>query len=430
MDNHTLINTFEAEGFHSVEFTLSSPNIAYAGSDKGVYRSEDGGHTWRRVSGGDQGWGPPGVRAGFPIDIQVDPRDSNRIFINNYGGGNFLSEDGGQSWTAASAGYTGAQVRAIAVDPTQSSVVYAAARSGIFTSNNGGNQWVGLNFPPVSSLEWTAVAIDPSSSQHLLAATNWGGVILESLDGGYNWRVVQQNIKSRTGWRAIVFAPSNPSIIYAGTAFTPSGGVFGNEAPAAGVYVSLNSGATWHEANSSISQDAHVSSLAIDSKDSQRVYAGTTNHGVLMTSNGGQNWSAMNQGLPETWVGSPMVLSIALHPTNSNILLVGLWHGGVYQSDNSGETWHMVSPGLNPEATITDIVFDPVNPRILYVSDILSGVYRSTDGGHTWQQINNALRTRAVNKLAISSDGLHLYAATEGEGVYRLDISGEPPAMN
>jgi uncharacterized protein (TIGR03382 family) len=87
----------------------------------------------------------------------------------------------------------------------------------------------------------------------------------------------------------------------------------------------------------------------------------------------------------------------------------------------------MSAGGLNPEAMLSDIIFDPNNSQVMYVADRFSGVYRSTDGGLTWNQINNGLRTRAVNKLAVSTDSRHLYAATEGEGVFRLDLTGEPP---
>jgi hypothetical protein len=100
---------------------------------------------------------------------------------------------------------------------------------------------------------------------------------------------------------------------------------------------------------------------------------------------------------------------------------------GLYRSQDGGETWQPSAAGLNPEASVSDIVFDPTDPQVMYAADRFSGVYRSTDGGATWTPINVGLRTRAVNALAISSDGQHLYAATEGEGVFRLDLSGGPP---
>ena len=72
--------------------------------------------------------------AGFPIDMQCDPRDANRVFVNAYGGGNFLSEDGGQTWRVASKGYTGALMAQVAVVQDDPARVYACARSGVFAS--------------------------------------------------------------------------------------------------------------------------------------------------------------------------------------------------------------------------------------------------------------------------------------------------------
>ena len=74
-----------------------------------------------------------------------------------------------------------------------------------------------------------------------------------------------------------------------------------------------------------------------------------------------------------------------------------------------------------------DFQVDPITPEVMYIADKFSGVYRSTDAGQMWQAINNGLMPRSTNALSLSSDGQHLYAATEGGGVFRLDISGQPP---
>jgi photosystem II stability/assembly factor-like uncharacterized protein len=411
------------DNIESVEFASSQPDIAYAGSADAVYRSEDGGHTWQQVSGGRDGWGPPGVRAGFPIDFQVDPRDPNRIFANEYGGGNFLSADGGRTWTVATKGYTGAQVRDIAVDPTAAGRVFAAARSGLFLSTDGGEDWPGLSYPPAASLEWYVVAVDPTDPQHVLAANNWNSVILQSHDGGRAWRPVSQRPDETMSWRAIAFAPSDPATVYAGTSAFFSAGTFDDRMPAGGIYVSHDGGATWSQANDAVSRDANVTSLAVAFHDPQVVYAATGNHGLLKTTDGGQSWTVINQGLP----GSPAALAVTLHPTDSRTVYAGLDRAGLYRSEDSGETWQPSAAGLNPEASVSDTVFDPTDPQVIYAADRFSGVYRSTDGGMAWTPINVGLRTRAVNALTMSSDGQHLYAATEGEGVFRLDLSGQPP---
>ncbi|HJO10439.1 MAG TPA: hypothetical protein QGI39_00155, partial [Gammaproteobacteria bacterium] len=61
-------------------------------------------------------------------------------------------------------------------------------------------------------------------------------------------------------------------------------------------------------------------------------------------------------------------------------------------------------------------------------ADKSAGVYRTTDGGNRWNTINMSLTNREVNSLAVSGDGLNLYAATEGGGIFRLDVNETVPA--
>lgn len=407
--------------FEAVEISSSDPNIAYAANDQAVYRSQDAGLTWEKVSGGGY-WGPAGVRAGFPVDFQVDPRDPDRIFANEYGGGNFLSEDGGRTWVDASHGYTGAQVRDVAVDPAQPGRLLVAARSGIFVSDDGGDEWVGLNYPPVVSMEWNVVAIDPRDTQHILAATNWNG-ILESHTGGGDWKLVAQLPEARKGWRAIAFAPSDPQTVYAGLGGFFSAGSFDPAIPGGGVFISNNGGRTWLPANDALTQDAHVTCLAVDPLDPHTIFAATINHGLVKSIDGGQNWTQVGGGLS----ASSAILSVAIRPDDPSSFFVGLDRGAVYKSMDGGQSWERSSSGLNPEASVADIVFDPVNPGGVYLADLQSGVYRSTDSGQRWQGITNGMESRSINALAISADGLHLYAASEGMGVFRLDLNGQAP---
>jgi photosystem II stability/assembly factor-like uncharacterized protein len=412
------------ETINSVEISTSDPNIAYAAGENSVFRSVDGGQSWELVSGGGNvGWGPPGMRVGFPIDLQVDTRDPNRIFANAYIGGNFLSEDGGRTWLDSSRGYTGAQVRALAVDPIVPGRVYAAARSGIFVSHDGGTNWTGLNHPPVANLEWNAVSIDPAYPQHILAEDNWGRHIVSTVDGGFNWEQVLE-INGRAGFHAIAFAPSDPKIVYAGSSGFFSAGSFDLGESAYGIFTSRNGGVDWLPANDSLSSDAHVVWLAVDPHDPDIVYAATANHGLLKTIDGGENWQAVNGGLPTT-----SATAVAIHPTDPNIIFAGFFRQALFMSVDGGQNWQRSSKGLIPEAYITSIVFDPTNPsEVVYIADNFSGVYRSADGGKNWTVINNGLSSRAIGALAISSDGLHLYAASEGNGVFRMDLNGESPA--
>ena len=66
----------------SVEISERDPDVMYAAGDYEFFRSDDGGHSWMKLSP-ESGWGVAGIRPGFPIDLQVDPRNSQRIFVNN-----------------------------------------------------------------------------------------------------------------------------------------------------------------------------------------------------------------------------------------------------------------------------------------------------------------------------------------------------------
>jgi photosystem II stability/assembly factor-like uncharacterized protein len=173
----------------------------------------------------------------------------------------------------------------------------------------------------------------------------------------------------------------------------------------------------WQPANDGYSKEANVVDLTVDPRNADVVFAATTNRGVLKTTDAGRHWSTENRGLPTS-----QVLSIALEPSSAKSVFAGLDRGGIYRSDNAGASWESTAAGMNPEASVTAIVFDPTGPEIMYAADRHSGVYRSSNGGRSWRPINSGLRTRAVNALSISTDGRTLYAATEGEGIYRLDL--------
>ncbi len=392
------------EIFSTVEFCVSDPHVAYAGSSRSIYRSDDSGHTWQRFTRADHTWGSPGVVAGFPIDMQCDPVDPMRIFINNYLGGNFLSTDGGQTWVLSSDGYTGELVNVVSAAP---GIVYVGSRSGVYRSNNGGEDWIGLVYPPkgmdVKFNEIVALAVDPADTNHVLAVPSDYRGVLYSTDGGQSWQM-----GSVFGPIQLVFAPSDPSMVYA-TADT-------------GLFVSGDGGMTWtplqHEQVSGFSPPV----VAVQPNDAHTVYVSRPDTGVLKTTDGGQTWTLLTTGLPQA-----PVMALAVDPANPQILFAGvgagqasMGGGGVFRSTDGGLTWAQMSAGLPPEGMFLSVVIDPTNSQVVYVGDNFSGVYVSTDGGTTWNTLNNGLQHREVKVLSISPDGRVLYAGTWGDGVYRL----------
>jgi photosystem II stability/assembly factor-like uncharacterized protein len=416
--------TLDAYVINSVEFSLSDPNIAYAGNFNAIYRSQDGGNTWMQLTPENDNWGPPGIQAGQPIDFQVDPRNPDRLFANEYGGGNFLSQDGGRTWTDASRGYTGSMMRQILVHPDHASQVYVVGRTGIFTSRDGGGSWSGSAFPPFKVNDWHALAMQPGNPNVLLADLTCSNSLIRSQDAGLSWaRVSVASQTEQVAFRTIVFAPSEPQTVYVGTTGYFSCGGFDKTQPGLGIQVSNDGGRSWAFANDVHTQDASVSQLVVDPQDAKTVYAATFNRGFLKTTDGGMTWLPL---APQFTKDSPLI-SVSISPVDPQLLFFGRNRAGLLRSEDAGKTWKMVSSGLNPEATVTSIVFDPTNPQVLFLADSSSGVYRSANGGKTWKAVNQGLEQRSVNSLAFSADGQHLYAATEGKGVFRLDLNGQPP---
>ncbi len=424
----------------SVEFASSDPNIAYAGGADIFLRSEDGGKTWSRPEANrDHGWGPAGIRVGFPIDFQVDPRDAERVFVNNYGGGNFLTEDGGKTWVSASTGYTGADITDISIDPLQPGLVYVNGRSGPFVSRDAGVTWKGINPIDIRPItEGARITLDPSDPAHLLLSSAHWGWTFNSLDGGTTWDMVSDyydelmnsgysttNPKFQ-GFQAMTFAPSDPLIVYSGFGIGSCLQWADRDLCSTPTYLSLllskDGGRTWHVVKGSALEGQSISEIVVHPQQAETAWTSTMGGGVYVTTDGGTTWQAASKGLSDKFL-----LGLAIDPNNPQILFAGSAFRGIFKSEDGGKTWRSSGVGMDQNEQISSIVVDPIRSNVLYAGSWKSGVFISEDGGKTWRLIKDGLRTRSVRALALSGDGNHLYAATRGEGVFRLDLNGQPP---
>lgn len=410
------------EVFTAVEMCPSNPNIAYAAGAFAVYRSTDAGLTWEVRDGEEgEGWGPAGINQGYPIDLQCDPDDPNRILANNYNGGNFLSVDGGRTWVDNSKGYSGAQNSGVAVDPANPGRVYAAARSGPWRSDNAGNTWHGLfEFHPVGGFmfpEMFAIAIDPSSSGRILASDGAGGMY-SSEDMGASWYYRQ--LLPEAGIR-IAFAPSNPAFVYAATCPSLCFMDHSECNTGYGVAYSTDGGVSWDLSADSDVNGIPFYDISVNYMDEQVVFAAGLD-GLFRSTNGGVEWDHV------TSIGvDGAVRAVEVRPNDPDFVIAAVEGVGPYITEDGGINWHPSYSGIQPNGSFHDIVFDPTNPDIIYLSDNRSGVYRSLNNGEQWEQINIELTMLSVLGLAISADGQHLYVGSNGAGVFRLDLNGIPP---
>ena len=131
-----------------------------------------------------------------------------------------------------------------------------------------------------------------------------------------------------------------------------------------------------------------VISLEADPRDVNKIYLGTSDGHVFVSSDEGQHWNLLSR------IGTgqdDVITHIIVDPRDSNRLYASTWTlysggGGVYRSDDAGRNWKLI--GL-PKETVRALAQAPTNPK-LFVAGSLTGVYRSTDDGNTWQRISPA----------------------------------------
>jgi hypothetical protein len=416
--------------FTTVNFAPSAPGVVYAGSARAFYRSADGGDTWSvHAKPGGQEWGPEGVRAGVPIDVVVDPDDPDLLYANNYGGGVFRSRDGARTWEIWSRGYSGAQVHAVHVPATSSSTVLAVGRSGPYRSANYGGDWTGIGTGEAEFPEWNTVAARPDDHQTILLADEHQGKIMLSRDGGASFTIVfthpladAADVNRRQGFKTLVFAPSDPRIVYAGLA--RDRGALDSATPVGRVlYTSTDGGQRFAPAGGDL-DGRNVRRLVVHPGRADTIWAATSG-GVWASTDGGGRWSLLG-------LAGRNIAALAVD-AGAGVLVAAEKDAGIWLSEDGGAAWSgpHVAGFNNPNPYVQALLFDATGA--LYAGDYYSGVYRSADRGRTWSPFPDAaitgLGVRAVRDLALGRGVL--YAATEGGGVFRHgDLpSGSVPAF-
>jgi photosystem II stability/assembly factor-like uncharacterized protein len=269
--NRGLTGTNEPVGSTLAVFSLAidprHPRIVYAATEEfGLYKSTDGGAHWRLSS--RIGWSP----------IVIDPQRPTTVYA---GGGSPLlkSTNAGATWTSSGSGLGQRSVGALAIDPRNPRTLYAGMqglgvagyRGGVFKSTDGGRSWRRVG---VKSYSVNAIAIDPRSPQTVYAGLGWptnpgqadspsDGAVLKTIDGGRSW----QTLALTEGVTALAIDPGNPDVLYAGTADH-------------GVFESSDAGGSWSPKNTGLANQ-RIWNLAI-SADGQTLYAGT-NNGVFVS---------------------------------------------------------------------------------------------------------------------------------------------------
>ncbi len=392
--------------------------------DGGVFASRDRGATWNLLFRVDD------RRA---TQLVVDPTDLSTLYAvfatrfwgelaGYYDGRLFKSSDGGVTWRELVAGLPpNRSIAALAMDPKKPSTLFAALQcaengvtqsigSGFYKSVDAGESWAlssgGFNR---NDLCGRGIAPDPLIPQLVYAYTEHvaGASFFthhaRSTDGGATWQELNDvNVPSHD---LLAHPRSGRRFALANTPGQPSEGCFCGFGTA--VVVS-DDGSTWKRITDSLPTpdfcQSSVRSFAVAPDSDQTVYVGT-GAGLFVTRDLGTTWANLAFS---GCLGRPVGVanSIAIDPENSATIFVGASSSGLFTSSDRGSTWNIVRvPQI--ATTVLQMAIDPTDRNTLYATardvDVASAVIRSSDGGATWETLTLGLPNGLG--LAIAADG-------------------------
>ena len=290
---------------HDVEALPHDPSTIFvASASGGLWKTTNRGHTWRNVFS-DQAVSTFG-------DVAIAPSDSDILYVgtgeqnnrqsSSWGNGVYRSDDGGETWRHLGLVET-RHIGKVLVHPSDPDIAYVAAlgnlwrgneERGVYRTRDGGGSWERVLYVD----EFTGAVdliMDPSDPTILYAATyqrlrrawgfNGGGPgsgIHRSVDGGETWAEITNGIpRGDKGRIGLAISQSNPRVL--------SALIEHADGAEQGTYRSEDAGATWRRVNSLDPRPMYYSSIFIDPSDEERVYVLATS--AYKSENGGRSFS-------------------------------------------------------------------------------------------------------------------------------------------
>jgi hypothetical protein len=295
-------------GQHAVVFDPADPRVVYVADDGGLFRSPDGGRSWRSLSTG---------LAVAEVDHLADHPEHHAWLLAGAGQLGTLSYEGTEVWF---------QVEDADPVVEVGDELVAAGADGMVVSADGGSAWTGI---PLAAARGAVTALAAAGPDRLLAGTAEGELLRLERAGG-RW-VVGGVARPRAGWVAEVVAdPLRPAVAWAAWS-DPRGGR---------VWRSGDGGASWADRSGALPA-VPVSALAVDPDRPGTVFA-ATDAGVWRSQDDGAGWHPVGHGLPT----SP-ALALALH-RRARLLRVGLLGRGVWELPLDGNPGPAAGPFLRP----------------------------------------------------------------------------------
>jgi len=433
-----------------------------------VYRTDDGGATWRRTHKDrlDKVFYSYGY---YFSRIAVDPSDPDRVY---FGGVPLLtSADGGKTWTGI--GQRGVHVdhHVVFVDPRAPNRLALGNDGGLNLSFDRGQTWTKVNNLPVG--QFTTLALDDATPYNIVGGLQDNGVLRgpSTYKPGKSDPAAWREIYGGDG-AAVAIDPKDASVVYAGYQFgysarlnlksgdrerirpRPELSADKKEKPlrynwvtpliisphsrdilyygANRLYRSFDRGDTWAAISDDLTSSPEqgdvpfgtITSVSESPKRFGLIYAGTDEGRVWMTRDGGLTWADVSGGLaPGRWI-TRVVASACCEGTvyvTQNGYRDDEFSPYVWRSIDFGKTWESLAAGL-PAEPVNTIREDPKAGHLLYVGTDM-GVFVSVDTGKTWMALASGLPHVPVHDLQVHPREGDLVLATHGRSVYLAEAA-------
>lgn len=437
----------------------ADPNYVYAtmvdhpGYLLGMWRSTDGGDSWesRLISPDNGSFSSFGWYFGR---IWPNPAARNTVYFADVN--LWRSVDGAAHWQQMTNGMHVDQ-HALYIDPNDASMMVAGNDGGIYLSTNAGVNWTKSYDLPIT--QFYAITIDKLNPVRLYGGTqdnstprtlngrpeDWDvifygdgfytnidftnsnivyaeaqyGYLGKSTDLGSSWDLITNGIDAneRRNWSTpVVMSKLDSDVLYYGTQR---------------IYRSDNGGRSWLPISPDLTAGDGGGNLVFGTVTTidpspftdNVIWAGTDDSRIWVTTDRGENWNLVSEGLPQRWCTR---VAADAYDLNTAYATFSGYHEDdhqphIFKTTDNGESWTDISGDLS-DLPINDVIPDPQYPGRLYVGTDF-GVYYSPDDGAHWHVLGENHPICPVFDIDIHADSRKLVSGTHGRSMYIYDLN-------
>jgi photosystem II stability/assembly factor-like uncharacterized protein len=390
----------EIHEVESIAIDPKDPHTIYAGTWHLPWKTTDNGASWHNIKNGL-------IDDSDVFSIIIDPKENQTVYTSACSG-IYKSLNGGEEYKKIQGiPSTARRTRVLMQDPTNGSIVYAGTTEGLYRTTTAGTNWSRLTGPDFIIND---VYVDPKNNQHVLLATDRGGVLMSN-DQAISFKASNDGFSQRQV-SALLVDVKNPQTIYVGVV---------NDKSYGGVFISNDGGKSWAQQSSGL-DGRDIFSMAQAADGTLLVGTG---HGIFRWNN--SMWvpegkivtreektvSVVRKGkrVNETKAVDKEGGSVEVR-VNQLDLTGSTWYAatsnGIYASDNNGASWHG-----GPIFERTDFLHvRAAGPLVL--ASRRSSMVISQDGGQNWQVLALPQVLTAANTIAVTPEGSLWVGGREG----------------